>query len=169
MNNNNLEKLFTTLLSEYQEPIYWHLRKLSKNQEDANDLTQMTFIKVWEALPNFRGDSEYFTWIYRIATNQFLDHQRTKKFNSDGYDSYQANLLATSSSLDFNGDEIQRKLHAAIKTLPEKQRITFCLRYFDDLDYEQISKITGTSKGALKANYHHAVKKIESWIRKEIE
>lgn len=160
---------FNLLLSKYQQKIYWHIRRLVIDHDDSDDLVQETFVKVWKNLANFRSDSQLYTWIYRIATNEsitFLNKKKTKNnIPLDEVNSELAETLAESSY--FDGDKIQRKLQEAILTLPEKQRIIFNMKYFDDMKYEEISEVLGTSVGALKASFHIAVKKIESILLNE--
>ena len=157
------EEAFGRLLTKYQQKIYWHVRRLVINHDDADDLVQDIFIKVWKNLGNFREDAQLYTWLYRIATNEcitFLNKKKQRQQVSldDESASYLADTLTDTSY--FNGDEAQLKLQRALLTLPEKQRIVFNMKYFDDLKYDEISAITGTSVGALKASYHLAVKKI---------
>ena len=155
---------FNLLLQKYQQKIYWHIRRLVIDHDDADDLVQETFVKVWKNLQNFRADSQLYTWIYRIATNEsitFLNKKKNK--NNISIDDVDTDLSETlASSTYFDGDKIQRKLQNAILTLPEKQRIIFNMKYFDDMKYEEISEVLGTSVGALKASFHIAVKKIET-------
>lgn len=176
LNPDKRQEAFTQLIKKYQQKIYWHIRKMVIDHDDADDLIQETFIKVWQSLPNFRGDSQLFTWIYRIATNECLNFLQKKKRqnhvpleNSD--DENSLNLISTlESSIDsdyISGDEIQIKLQKALLTLPDKQRLVFNMKYYDDLKYEEIAEITGTSVGALKASYHLAVKKIEDVLNQE--
>ncbi len=155
---------FNLLLKKYQQRIYWHIRRLVIDHDDADDLVQDVFIKVWKNLTNFRSDSQLYTWLYRIATNESITFLNRKKIrdsvsldDSNGLDL--AETLADSPY--FDGDKAQMKLQKAILTLPEKQRLVFNMKYFDDLKYEEISEILGTSVGALKASFHIAVKKIE--------
>jgi len=164
---------FNLLVRQYQQKIYWHIRKMVIDHDDANDLTQETFIKVWNSLENFRGDSQLYTWIYRIATNEclnFLNKKRRKFFLPIGdvegelLEKLETNSDFVTSGGEPGGDEIQLKLQKALLKLPEKQRLVFNMKYFDDMKYEDISEITGTSVGALKASYHLAVKKIEEYI-----
>lgn len=159
---------FNLLVRKYQQKVYWLVRKMVIDHDDADDITQETFIKVWQALPNFRGDSQVYTWIYRIATNEclsFLSKKKRRFFLPIG--DVEAELA---SKLDENpeltGDEIQAKLQRAILTLPDKQRLVFHLKYFDEMKYEDMAEVTGTSVGALKASYHLAVKKIEVFLSK---
>lgn len=162
------EKAFDHIVSSYTERLYWHVRRFTCNHEDTNDLLQDIFIKVWAALPNFRGDSGLFTWLYRIATNEVLNHLRKQRFKAMvSFDSV-SNYLEKKIDDDtyFNGNELQRELQKAIQHLPEKQRIVFCLRYFDEMKYEEISEITDTSVGALKASYHFAYNKIKEHLQK---
>ena len=135
------------------------------DHDDADDVVQEVFIKVWKEIDRYRGDSELFTWIYRIATNEALQFLRKKKrrmlFSGDYNEVLERHLV---NSMDIDGDEIQLKLQKAILTLPDKQRLIFNLKYFEELKYEEMSGITGTSVGSLKASYHHAVKKIEKYL-----
>lgn len=165
---------FNQLVRKYQQRVYWHIRKMVIDHDDADDLTQETFLKAWENLGNFRGDSQLFTWLYRVATNEclsFLAKKRRRFFlpihdlEGELLEKLEASAGSTTSPL--NGDEIQLKLQKALLTLPEKQRLVFNMKYFDDLKYEDIAEITGTSVGALKASYHHAVTKIEKFLNGE--
>ena len=154
---------FGQLLKKYQQKIYWHVRRLVIDHDDADDLVQDIFIKVWKNLENFREDAQLYTWLYRIATNEcitFLNRKKQRQQLSldDESSAYLAETLTDTTY--FNGDEAQLKLQQALLTLPEKQRIVFNMKYFDDLKYDEISAIVGTSVGALKASYHLAVKKI---------
>ena len=158
------ELAFNMLVRKYSERLYWHVRRFLCSHDDTNDLTQDIFIKVWKGLPSFRGESNMFTWIYRIATNEVLNHLRKQKFlGLVELDSSSERLI---KKIDddpyFNGDALQRELHKAVQRLPEKQRLVFNMRYFDELKYEEIAEITGTSVGALKASYHHAYNKIKA-------
>lgn len=156
---------FNLLLNKYQQKIYWHIRRLVVDHDDADDLVQETFIKVWKNLENFRSDSQLYTWLYRIATNEcitFLNRKKLKNNISLDDSPDLSNSLAEGSY--FNGDKAQLKLQQALLTLPEKQRLVFNMKYFDDLKYEEISQILGTSVGALKASFHLAVKKIEQFL-----
>jgi RNA polymerase sigma factor (sigma-70 family) len=157
---------FNQLVRKYQQKVYWHVRKMVIDHADADDLTQDVFVKVWKHLGAFRQDAQLFTWIYRIATNEclsFLQSKRRKFFlplNDIGAE------LAAKLEADpaVAGDEIELKLQKAILRLPDKQRLVFNLRYYDEMPYEQMAEITGTSVGALKASYHHAVRKIEDYV-----
>ena len=158
---------FNLLLKKYQQKIYWHIRRLVIDHDDTDDLVQEVFIKVWKSLSNFRNDSQLFTWLYRIATNEsitFLNRKKQKNNisldESAGYDL--AETLADTTY--FDGDKAQMKLQKALLTLPEKQRLVFNMKYYDDLKYEEISEILGTTVGGLKASYHIAVKKIEDYL-----
>lgn len=158
---------FNLLTREYQERVYWHIRKMVIDHDDADDLTQETFIKVWKNLDKFREESRLFTWIYRIATNECLNFlsKKKRKFFVPIHDV--AGELA--SKIDeghlVSGDEVQLKLQKAILTLPEKQRAVFNMKYFDEMKFDEIAEVTGTSVGALKASYHLASKKIEKFIQ----
>jgi RNA polymerase sigma factor (sigma-70 family) len=154
------------LVRAYQQRVYWHVRKMVIGHDDADDLTQEVFIKINSAIDRFREDAQLFTWIYRIATNEclnFLNKKRRRFFFAIEDIGPELSAKIDSSS-DIDGDEIQRKLQKAILKLPDKQRLVFNMKYFDDMPYEQIAEITSTSVGALKASYHHAVKKIEEFI-----
>jgi RNA polymerase sigma factor, sigma-70 family len=161
---------FAQVVAEYSEKLYWHIRKMVFNHDDANDLLQNTFLKAWANIDSFRGDAKLSTWMYKIAVNEcitFLNKQRaTNNIPLDDTDVY---LLQTLKADDyFDGDEIDEKLQKAILCLPEKQRIVFMMKYNDDMKYEEISQVLGTSVGALKASYHHAVKKIEAFLTDDI-
>src|SRR3982751_4798379 len=157
---------FNLLLKKYQQKIYWHVRRMVIDHDDADDLVQDVFIKIWKNLPGFRNDAQLYTWMYRIATNEcitFLNKKKAK--NNISLDDVDYELADTLSSSDqFTGDQIQRKLQEAILTLPDKQRLVFNMKYFDDMKYEEMSDVLGTSVGALKASFHLAVKKIESFL-----
>ena len=160
----DINKGFRLLVDRYSSKLYWHIRRIVILHEDADDALQNTFINAWRNISNFRSDSSVYTWLYAIAVNESLAiiNKRNKNAASslDDLDSYFMNSLEGSTW--FDGDEAQVKLQNAILQLPEKQRIVFNMKYFDDLTYEDMSKILDTSVGALKASYHHAVKKIEN-------
>jgi len=163
------EKGFRQLIETYQKPVYQVIRRMVLIHEDADDLTQNTFIKAYRALDKFEGNSSLFTWLYRIATNESLTFLEKKKkrffFSIDDHQEKLENYLDHSPSL--TGEEIQVKLQKSLLKLPDKQRLVFHLKYEEDLSYEEIAQITGTSVGALKASYHHAVKKIEQALLQE--
>jgi RNA polymerase sigma factor (sigma-70 family) len=157
---------FQKLLSDYQKPLYNHIRNIVLDHDDTNDVLQNTFIKVHQNLKNFKGESKLFSWMYRIATNEaltFLSQKSKKsgitseKLQSKTIDNLQADVY-------FDGNQIQIQLQKALISLPEKQQLVFKMKYFEELKYEEISEILGTSVGALKASYHHAVKKIEAFV-----
>jgi RNA polymerase sigma factor (sigma-70 family) len=160
------EKAFTAIIKKYQEKLYWHVRRMVVEHEDANDVLQNVFIRVWNGLENFREDSQLYTWLYRIATNEcltFLEQQKKKSSISlSEVESGLSNKLKADK--DFDANKLEWKLQLAIQQLPEKQRIVFNLRYYDEMPYEEMSRTLETSEGALKASYHHAVKKIEDYI-----
>lgn len=163
------QKAFGHIVRQFQQPIYFYIRRMVLDHDDANDIAQNTFIKAWKGLENFRSESKLSTWLYRIATNEsitFLNKQ--KKIKGIPFDDVE---YALSKSLEadvyYSGDEIQRKLQCAIATLPEKQKAVFVMKYYEEKKYDEISEITGTSVGALKASYHHAVKKIENFLTKD--
>jgi RNA polymerase sigma-70 factor (ECF subfamily) len=158
---------FNLLIRKYQKKIYWHVRRMVISHDDANDVTQETFVKVWKYLDRFKEESQLFTWIYRIATNESISFLRKKRnrffIPLINVENHLANSLKDDNF--FSGDEIQLKLQKAILKLPEKQRIVFNMRYYDELKYEEMSEVLGTSVGALKASYHFAVKKIEKYLK----
>ena len=160
----------THLIAKYQKMLYWHIRKIVIDHDDSDDVLQNTFIKVWKGLENFREESQLYTWMYRIATNESLTFLRQKKAHLYvKFDDVASGLSGTLQDDNyFNGDDLQKKLQEAILTLPDKQRVVFNLRYFDEMPYEQMSQVTETSVGALKASYHHAAKKIEEYMVKSV-
>jgi RNA polymerase sigma factor (sigma-70 family) len=168
-NEKSRNEAFNLLLSKYQQKIYWHVRRMVIDHDDTDDLVQDVFIKVWKNLEKFRSDSQLYTWIYRIATNESITFLNKKKQrNNIPLDDVSTELTETLVASEyFNGDKIQLKLQKALLTLPDKQRLIFNMKYFDELKYEEISEITGTSVGALKASYHIAVKKIEAFMLNE--
>ncbi|MGL2999502.1 RNA polymerase sigma factor [Flavobacterium sp. RSSB_23] len=159
-------KAFEQLLKEYQKPLYHHIRNIVLNHDDTDDVLQNTFIKVFRYLKDFKGDSKLFSWMYRIATNEALTFlsQKAKKNNLSSQELQEKTIQNLQSDVYFEGDEIQLKLHKAIARLPEKQQLIFKMKYFEELKYEEISEILGTSVGGLKASYHHATKKIEAFV-----
>ncbi len=166
-NSGNSNYAFNLLIRKYQEKVYWHIRRLVLDHDDTNDIVQEVFIKAWKGLNDFRADSGLFTWLYRIATNETLSFLKKKKRRY--FVSWQdiENTMAEKLESDpyFNSDQVLKKLQKAILTLPEKQRVVFNLRYYDEMKYEEMSKILSTSEGALKASYHHAAKKIEEHLK----
>jgi RNA polymerase sigma-70 factor (ECF subfamily) len=158
---------FNLLVRKYQQKIYWHIRKMVIDHDDADDLVQETFIKVWNNMHSFREDAQLYTWIYRIATNECLNFLRKKKnkFFLPVNDVQHELTQKLDSGSHIDGDAIQLKLQKALLKLPDKQRLVFNMKYFDEMKYEDIANITGTSVGSLKASYHHAVKKIEDFLK----
>jgi len=161
------EKAFSELVQLYKERLYWHIRNIVKNHEDANDVLQNTFIKVFRYIKKFKGDSKLYSWMYRIATNEsltFLKKKARKLQISD--QELQDHLIDNlESDVYFEGEKIQLQLQKALNTLPEKQREVFNMRYFQDLKYKEIAEILEVSEGACKSNYHHASKKIEEYLK----
>ena len=165
------ERAFSEIVKNYSERLYWHVRRIVHSHEDTDDLMQEIFVKVWTALPSFRGEAQLYTWLYRIATNEALNFVRKKQVRSS---------LVNAQSIDadmekrvdddpyFNGNEAQKALMKAISQLPKKQKLVFTMRYFDDMKYEDISRILNTSVGALKASYHIAYTKIKEELQKSI-
>lgn len=161
------EKGFTAIIRKYQERLYWHIRRLVLDHDDANDVLQNVFVKVWKNLEGFREDAQLYTWLYKIATNECLTFlEKHKKNNSISLSDVETGLSNTlKADAQFDPNKLEWKLQKAILALPEKQRIVFNLRYYDEMPYEEMSRVLDTSEGALKASYHHAVKKIEEFIR----
>ena len=160
------ERAYTSIIRKYQERLYWHVRRMVVEHEDANDVLQNMFIKVWKGLENFREDSQLYTWLYRIATNESLTFIEQQKKRASVSISNEESGLSEKIKDDnhFAANKLEWKLQLAIQQLPEKQRIVFNLRYYDEMPYEEMSKVLETSEGALKASYHHAAKKIEDFI-----
>jgi RNA polymerase sigma factor (sigma-70 family) len=160
---------FNLLVKAYQHRVYGLVRKMVIDHDDAHDVTQEVFIRVYKSIKSFREDSQLFTWIYRIASNEcitFLNKKKRRFFLPiEDVAKQLSALIETSDSI--GGDEIQKKLQKAILTLPDKQRFVFNMKYFEDLSYEEMGSITGTTVGALKASYHHAVKKIEEYLGRD--
>ncbi|RKR82325.1 RNA polymerase sigma-70 factor (ECF subfamily) [Mucilaginibacter gracilis] len=160
---------FNLLLKKYQQKIYWHIRRMVVNHDDADDLVQDVFIKVWKSLLGFRSDAQLYTWMYRIATNECITFLNRKKLKNniplDDVSHELAESLADSSY--FDGDKAQLKLQKALLTLPEKQKLVFNMKYYDEMKYEEMSEVLGTSVGALKSSFHLAVKKIEAFLLAE--
>ncbi len=161
-----LEQVFNGIVKQYSERLYWHVRRFTGSHEDTDDLLQEIFLKIWNALPSFRGEAQVYTWVWRIATNETLNWLRREKVRaalrfSSLDDEMDRRIL---SDPYFNGTDAQRELSRAVARLPEKQRQVFVMRWWDDLSYEEISAITGTSVGALKASYHIAQEKIRASV-----
>ena len=159
-NTASKEQAFRNLLSNYQERLYFHVRRYVHHHEDANDVLQNTFIKIWNAIDNFRGESGLYTWLYRIASNEAITYLNKNKKRNE-VDIEQSAAQHRSAEDNIEADVMIAKLQRAIDTLPDKQKQVFIMRYYDEMPYEEISKIVDTSVGALKASYHHAVKKVE--------
>ena len=161
------EEAFRLLVRSYQERLYWHIRRMVLDADDADDCLQNTFLKAWRSLENFRGDAQLYTWLYRIATNEtlsFLSRQQTR----GEYAGLEAADRLPSDPW-FDGDQVQTALHQAIAKLPPKQKAVFLLRYFEEMPYEKIAQVLETSEGALKASYHHAYEKVKAWIKESPE
>ncbi len=158
------EASYTQLVRKYQERLYWHIRRMVVEHEDTNDILQNVFIKVWRNLADFREESNLYTWLYRIATNETLTWIEQKKRHASVSISGDENIFAQKlvAQKDYDPNKIEWKLQQAILTLPERQRLVFNLRYYDEMPYDQMAKMLDTSAGALKASYHHAVKKVEA-------
>jgi RNA polymerase sigma-70 factor (ECF subfamily) len=160
------EQAFRALLSLYKERLYWHIRNIVKSHDDADDVLQNTFIKIYKNIHNFKGDSKLFSWMYRIATNEAITllNKNAKRLQITSEELQQLAINNLTSDVYFEGDAIQLKLQKAIATLPEKQQLVFNMKYFEDIKYKDMSVILETSEGALKASYHIAVKKIEAYL-----
>lgn len=166
-NETSKEKGFRLLVEQYQERLYWHIRRMVVGHEDANDVIQNTFIKVFKSIHRFEGKSALYTWLYRIATNEAITfiNKRKKKATAD-LDDEESNLTNQLEADEyFDGDRAEMLLQKSLAALPQKQRLVFQLRYFEELSYQEISEVLDTSVGALKASYHHAVKKIETYFK----
>ena len=166
LNPKTQNQAFQKLLKEYQKPLYNHVRNILLNHDDTDDVLQNTFVKVFQNLNKFKGESKLFSWMYRIATNEALTflNQKAKKSGISSETLQSKAIDNLKADIHFDGNEIQIKLQKAILQLPEKQQLVFKMKYFEELKYEEISEILGTSMGALKASYHHAVKKIEAFV-----
>jgi RNA polymerase sigma factor (sigma-70 family) len=166
-NSQSFERGFSTLVQSYQERLYWHIRKMVTLHDDADEVLQITFIKIFKGIINFRGDSKLYTWLYRIATNECLTFlKKRKKYATVDLDNEESGIFNTlKADTYFDGDEATIILNNALETLPVKQKQVFIMRYYDQLSYKDISEMLGTSVGGLKASYHHAVKKIESFVK----
>ena len=153
---------FNLLVRKYSQKLYWQIRRIVLTHEDANDVLQNSFIKIWKGLPKFRQDSSLTTWMFRIANNEALNHIKSNKKYKNNSSNYSLDWLKEDPY--FNGDEAYLSFLKAIQILPSKQKIVFSLKYFEELKYSEIAEILNTSEGSLKASYHHAVKKIEDYI-----
>lgn len=169
-NSGQQEKAFAEIVDNYSERLYWHLRRFTSSHEDTDDLLQEVFIKVWAALPSFRGEARLFTWLYRIATNEALNYARKAKIREGlSFEPLDKTLDGRiDEDVHFNGTEIQKELLKAIDKLPTKQKLVFNMRYFDEMSYEEISAILNTSVGSLKASYHHAYVKVKDILTKTL-
>ncbi len=162
-------KAFEVLVNTYKERLYWHIRRIVLNHDDADDVLQNTFIKVYRNINGFKGESKLFSWMYRIATNESLTFlkQKSKKLGISDEELKNNMVQNLQSDVYFEGDEIQLKLQKAMATLPDKQKLVFTMKYFQEMKYEEISEVLETSVGGLKASYHLAVKKIEAYIKED--
>jgi len=167
--SKKFEPAFKLIVSNYHQRIYWQIRRMVLIHEDADDVTQNVFIKIYQNLETFKNESKISTWIFRITYNETVNFMNKRaKENSISFDDYSKNVAdALDSDEYYSGDEINLKLQKAIAKLPEKQRVVFIMKYYDELKYEQISEVLGTSVGALKASYHHAVSKIKEFLETE--
>lgn len=167
LKEKDITSAFNQIVEEYKERLYWHIRKIVLIHEDADDVLQNTFVKVWRYLENFKGDSKIYTWLFRIATNESITFiNKKKKKAEDSFEIYEHYLSNTLQSDEyFNGDEAQLILQKAVLNLPEKQRIVFNMKYFDEIKYKDMAEILDVTVGSLKASYHHAVKKVEEFVK----
>ncbi|MGV0923196.1 RNA polymerase sigma factor [Empedobacter tilapiae] len=167
--NKDLETAFKLIIKDYHQKVYWQVRRMVLIHEDADDIAQNVFIKIYQNLSSFKNESKLSTWIFRITYNETINfiHKNAKEQNVS-FEDYSMNIADDLSTDEyFTGDEIELKLQKAIASLPEKQRVVFMMKYYDEMKYEQISEILGTSVGALKASYHHAVTKIKEFLENE--
>ena len=164
--DNSKELAFKTLVKRYKESLYWHIRKIVITHDDADDVLQNTFIKIFRNIDKFKGDSKLYTWMYRIATNESITFLNSKaRRNQVSNETLNKNAInSLVADVYFEGDEIQLKLQKAISQLPRIQQLVFNMRYFDNIKYKDMSEILETSEGALKASYHIAVKKIKTYL-----
>ncbi len=165
LSNSELKLAFELIVSEYSEKMYWHIRYIVSSHDDANDVLQNVFIKVWKNLSNFKGDAKVYTWLYRIATNESLTFIAKRKRRIQMHSENSEVKVVTQVEVSMGCSEIEKRLEEAISYLPDKQKIVFQLKYFEALKYDEIAEITDTSVGALKASYHIAVKKIEKYLK----
>lgn len=158
---------FEVLVNTYKERLYWHIRRIVLNHDDADDVLQNTFIKVYKNIDNFKGESKLYSWMYRIATNESLTFlkQKSKKIGISDQELKDQMVDNLQADVYFEGSEIQLKLQKALATLPDKQKLVFTMKYYQEMKYSEISEVLETSEGALKASYHLAVKKIETYLR----
>jgi RNA polymerase sigma-70 factor (ECF subfamily) len=166
----NMELGFQLLMRSYQERVYWQIRRLVTGHDDANDVLQNTFIKIYTGIGKFKGDAKLYTWIYRIAVNESLNFiRKRKKTQGVSIDEEDLNLAERlKSDPYFDGDEVEIKFQEALARLPEKQKAVFNLRYYDEMPYQQMAEVLETSVGALKASYHHALKKMEEYLKEKV-
>ncbi|MFD2586932.1 RNA polymerase sigma factor [Croceitalea marina] len=166
-NKNTQAKAFEVLVDAYKERLYWHIRRIVLNHDDADDVLQNTFIKVYRSIEGFKGESKLYSWMYRIATNESLSFlkQKSRKLGVSNEELQEHLIENLQGDVYFEGEEIQLKLQKALARLPEKQKLVFNMKYYQEMKYEEISEILETSVGGLKASYHLAVKKIETYLR----
>jgi len=165
-NASTQDKAFRKLMGQYKERLYWHIRKIVISHDDADDVLQNTFIKIYRSISKFKGDSKLYSWMYRIATNEAITfiNKRAKRNHINVSEMQQKMVENLEADVYFDGNEIQLLLQKAVASLPQKQQLVFNMKYFDELKYQEIAEILETSVGALKASYHHAVKKIETML-----
>ena len=163
---NDIDSTFKELVSLYKERLYWHIRNIVKSHDDADDVLQNTFIKVYKNIDNFKGDSKLYSWMYRIATNESITfiNKKAKRLLISNEEAQELAINNLTSDVYFEGDAIQLKLQRAITKLPQKQQLVFNMKYFEDIKFKDMSQILETSEGALKASYHIALKKIKDYL-----
>lgn len=165
---NQREKAFRELMSTYKERLYWHIRKMVLSHDDTDDVLQNTFVKIFRSIDKFKGDSKLFSWMYRIATNEAITflNKKAKMHQVDLNDLQYKMAENLEADVYFDGDEAQLLLQKAVATLPQKQQLVFNMKYFDEMKYTDIAEVLDTTVGALKSSYHHAVKKVERYLKK---
>lgn len=169
-NEGQTDRAFGELVRSYSERLYWHVRRFVNSHDDTDDLLQDIFVKIWTSFPSFRGESQLYTWLYRIATNEAINYLKRKRVKAaltfENFDEMMDRRIDEDPY--FNGDEAQRLLSKAVSRLPSRQKTVFCMRYYDELPYEQMSEILDTSVGALKASYHIAFEKVSAELKEKI-
>lgn len=167
--DKNVDRAFACIVKTYSKKMYWHIRRIVNDHDDANDIVQNAMIKTWKGLSNFKGDAQLYTWLYRIATNEaitFLNSNKKRATMQLQNPDYELSQSITAEPW-MDGDAASKKLERAIDALPMKQKQVFVMRYYDEMKYEEMEQLLGTSAGALKASYHHAVKKIENYLKED--
>lgn len=167
--DKHFDEGISLLIKTYQKPLYSHVRRFVNQHADADDILQNVFIKVFKYIKGFREESKLYTWLYRIATNEATSYVKKQKRNTSIDEVHGSSALSMKADGYIDGDATQRLLKSALDILPEKQKVVFCLRYYDEMNYKEMSKVLETSVGALKASYHHAVRKVEAYLKQNLE